>query len=146
MILELLIAGPDIELCGHLLRPELIHAALPVPLLKEHRGSPIGEVYHLALQSQGLVAICETDEPTAKYTHCSPSLRLLADGRMRLREVSLVRESVSPHTLILARRAGDPSREYRRCLAEHHDLMIKRISTLQRLVRTIHAAQYPERE
>ena len=64
---------------------------------------------------------------------------MLADNRMRLLEVSLVAQSVSPHTLILARRAGCPAREYARCIAERDDLIIRKLAILQQLVRTIHA-------
>lgn len=141
MIIEAIVAGPDIAIKGHTLHPDMIEAVLPVPLMKEHRGNAIGECYHLTLTSRGLVALIETDHPCASYSHVSPSLRLLDGGRMRLLEISLVRESVSPLTIILARRTGDPERQYRQCLAEHHDLMIKRISVLQQLVRTIHGYQ-----
>ncbi|MBR0847110.1 hypothetical protein JQ543_05060 [Bradyrhizobium diazoefficiens] len=138
MIIEALIAGPDIILSGHTLHPDLIDAKLPVPLLREHRGEPVGEVYHLQLTSSGLVALAECNVPCAAYTHVSPSLRLMPAARMKLLEVSLVREPKSPHTIILARRAGDPAREYARCIAESYDLMIKRLSVLQQLVRSIH--------
>ena len=146
MILECLVASQDIQLCGVTLDPDLIFAKLPVPLLREHKGSPVGEVYHLALTSSGLVAICECSVSTADYSHVSPALRLMpadpkgGQARMKLLEVSLVRQPKSPHTLILARRAGDPVRAYARTLAERDDLIIRKFAVLQQIARSLQHA------
>ncbi|MBR0847197.1 hypothetical protein JQ543_05500 [Bradyrhizobium diazoefficiens] len=137
MVLEAVIAGPDVEIDGIAIAADAVTCSLPVPLLREHCGEPIGEVYDLLHTSRGLVAVIETDHPTDDYTHVSPTLRVHDTKRMRLLEVSLVQQSVSPHTTILRRTPSDPAREYARCLAERSDLMIRRIGLLQRLLPVI---------
>jgi len=138
MIFEALIASHEISIIldGHRLRPDLIDAQLPVPLLREHAGQPVGSVYRLSNIGGHLIAIAETDCPDA-YTHVSPGLRLL-NGRMKLLELSLVQESKSPHTKIQRRYNSDPHRDYQRSLAEGHDLLILYFNTLQQLLRNIH--------
>lgn len=141
MIFEAIIAGSDITIEGVNIAHDAIYAALPIPLLREHRTSDVvGEVYQLHQRGSDLIAFCETTCEAA-YTHVSPGLRVLSDSRMKLIEVSLVQRPKSPHTLILARRKSCPARDYARSIVEQHTLIIRRISVLQQIVRSLHADQ-----
>lgn len=131
---EAIIAGPDVVIDGITIAADAVTASLPVPLLLNHGGNPIGCVYALQPTSRGLVASCETDVDTTNFSHVSPSLRVHSAQRMTLLELSLVRQSVSPATIILSRSASDAWLDYQRSLAAHSDLVLKHLTTLQRLI------------
>lgn len=139
--MEAIIAGSDITIDGVRVAPDAVRASLPIPLLREHRTTDVaGEVYHLQRRGADLIAHCETYDTCDSaddYTHVSPGLRVLSHDRMKLIEVSLVRQSKSPRTVILHRRPCDPARDYIRSLSRGSDLLVRRIQLLQQLVRTI---------
>jgi hypothetical protein len=140
VILEAIIAGSDITIDGVRIAHDAVYAALPIPLLREHRTSDaVGEVYHLQRRGADLIAFCETDDAAAAYTHVSPGLRVLSHDRMKLIEVSLVQQPKSSRTQIVRRTATDPARDYARLKRQHTDLLIRRFQLLQQLVRTLHA-------
>ena len=129
MILEAIIAGSDITIDGLRIAHDAIYAALPIPLLREHRTSDaVGEVYQLQRRDSNLIAFCETCEACDAYTHVSPGLRVLSRDRMKLIEVSLVQRSKSPHTIIIKRRPADPLLAIKRMNDHHHDEMLARIT------------------
>lgn len=137
-----IVAGPDITIDGVHIARDAIYAALPIPLLREHRTSDtVGEVYHLQKCGSDLIAFCETDSAVdaSTYAYVSPGLRVLSHDRMKLIEVSLVQQPKNLRTKIVRRTATDPARNYVRLKREHTDLLIRRFQLLQQLVRTIHA-------
>lgn len=138
VILEVVIAGSDITIDGVRITHDAVYAALPIPLLREHRTSDVvGEVYQLHRRGSDLIAFCETDDAD-DYTHVSPGLRVLSHDRMKLIEVSLVQQPKSLRTQIVRRTASDPGRNYMRLRREYSDLLIRRFQVLQQLVRSIY--------
>ena len=135
--MEAIIAGSDITIDGVCIAHDAIYAALPIPLLREHRTSDVvGEVYQLQRRGSNLIAFCETTCETA-YTHVSPGLRVLSHDRMKLIEVSLVQRSKSPHTIIINRRPTDPLIAFKRMNDHHHDEMLAHIANLTSNLRRI---------
>jgi hypothetical protein len=133
VILEAIIAGTDITIDGVRIAHDAVYAALPIPLLREHRTSDVvGEVYQLQQRDSNLIAFCETSD--ASYTHVSPGLRVLSDNRMKLIEVSLVQRSKSPHTIIINRRPTDPLLAWHRSQIKLLQTTSERINNLRRIL------------
>ena len=138
MILEAVIAGSDITIDGVRIAHDAVYAALPIPLLREHRMiDAVGEVYHLQQRGSDLIAFCETCDAAAAYTYVSPGLRVLSHNRMKLIEVPLVQRSKSPRTIIINRRPADPLLAFKRMNDHHHDELLAHIANLQARLKTI---------
>jgi len=138
VILEAIIAGSDITIDGVRIAHDAVYAALPIPLLREHRTTDaVGEVYQLQQRDSNLIAFCETDDAADDYTHVSPGLRVLSHNRTKLIEVSLVQRSKSPRTIIINRRPADPLLAFKRMNDHHHDELLAHIANLQVRLKTI---------
>ena len=134
VMLEAIIAGSDITIDGVLIAHDAIYAALPIPLLREHRTSDaVGEVYQLQRRDSNLIAFCETCE-ACDYTHVSPGLRVLSHNRMKLIEVSLVQRYQEPHTIIINRHPTDPVLAWHRSQIKLLQTASERINNLRRML------------
>ena len=133
--MEAVIAGPDITIDGVRIAHDAVYAALPIPLLREHRTTDaVGEVYQLQQRDSNLIAFCETDDAADDYTHASPGLRVLSHNRMKLIEVSLVQRSKSPRTIIINRRPSDPLLAWHRSQIKLLEDVSQRINNLRRIL------------
>jgi hypothetical protein len=135
VILEAIIAGSDVTIDGVRITHDAVYAALPIPLLREHRTTDaVGEVYHLQRRGSDLIAFCETSDAAAAYAHVSPGLRVLSHDRMKLIEVSLVQRPKSLRTIIINRRPADPLLTFKRMNDHHHDELLAHIANLRRML------------
>ena len=133
--MEAIIAGAYITIDGVRIAHDAIYAALPIPLLREHRVTDaVGEVYQLQQRDSNLIAFCETCETCDAYTHVSPGLRVLSHNRMKLIEVSLVQRSKSPRTIIINRRPADPLLAWHRSQIKLLQIASERINNLRRML------------
>ena len=133
-MLEAIIAGSDITIDGVRIAHDAIYAALPIPLLREHRTTDaVGEVYQLQRRYSDLIAFCETSD-TCDYTHVSPGLRVFSHDRMKLIELSLVQQSKSPHTIIIKSGPTDPLFAWHRSQIKLLQNASDRINNLRRML------------